>query len=111
MRRCWRTLLAICGLVGCLALPARAEAARPNILIILADDMGFSDVGCYGGEIATPNLDQLAARRGAVHPVHQHRPLLADSIHPADGLLRSADSHGPAKRPFAALGAIDSRLS
>jgi arylsulfatase len=37
-----------------------AEPARPNILIILADDMGFSDAGCYGGEIATPNLDALA---------------------------------------------------
>src|SRR5258706_9762026 len=34
---------------------------RPNILIILADDMGFSDAGCYGGEIATPNIDRLAA--------------------------------------------------
>jgi arylsulfatase len=37
-----------------------AAPARPNILIILADDMGFSDAGCYGGEIATPNLDALA---------------------------------------------------
>ena len=36
-------------------------AARPNILIILADDMGFSDAGCYGSEIQTPNLDHLAA--------------------------------------------------
>jgi arylsulfatase len=34
---------------------------HPNILLILADDMGFSDAGCYGGEIATPNLDRLAA--------------------------------------------------
>ncbi len=33
---------------------------RPNILIILADDMGFSDLGCYGGEIETPNIDALA---------------------------------------------------
>jgi arylsulfatase A-like enzyme len=33
---------------------------RPNILIILNDDMGFSDIGCYGGEIDTPNLDRLA---------------------------------------------------
>ncbi len=37
------------------------NAASPNILIILNDDMGFSDVGCYGGEIETPSLDRLAA--------------------------------------------------
>ena len=35
---------------------------RPNIIVILADDVGFSDLGCYGGEIHTPNLDRLAAR-------------------------------------------------
>jgi arylsulfatase len=36
--------------------------ARPNIVVILADDMGYSDIGCYGGEIRTPNLDRLASR-------------------------------------------------
>lgn len=39
---------------------ADPAAKKPNILILLADDMGFSDAGCYGGEIATPNLDRLA---------------------------------------------------
>lgn len=34
---------------------------RPHILLIMSDDMGFSDIGCYGGEIRTPNLDRLAA--------------------------------------------------
>jgi len=42
------------------ALGAAAKT-KPNFLILLADDMGFSDAGCYGGEIATPNLDKLAA--------------------------------------------------
>ena len=37
-------------------------ARRPNILLIMADDMGFSDIGCYGSEIATPNLDGMAQR-------------------------------------------------
>jgi len=45
----------------CLPWSASAADARPNFVIILADDMGFSDPGCYGGEIATPNLDKLAA--------------------------------------------------
>ena len=34
-------------------------AQRPNFLIVLFDDLGFSDLGCYGGEIATPNIDTL----------------------------------------------------
>src|SRR5690349_2432497 len=41
---------------------AVAVEARPNIVVILADDMGFSDIGSFGGEIATPNLDALAAK-------------------------------------------------
>jgi arylsulfatase A-like enzyme len=55
-----RTLLLALAALACAAAPGRA-ADRPNVIVILSDDMGFSDLGCYGGEIATPNLDALAA--------------------------------------------------
>jgi len=38
------------------------KGSRPNIIMILADDMGFSDIGCFGSEVPTPNLDRLAER-------------------------------------------------
>lgn len=42
------------------ASPASAPGKRPNILLIVADDLGYTDLGAYGGEIATPTLDKLA---------------------------------------------------
>ena len=65
------------GLVGtgaaALAMPQwvvgeSAAARRPNIVLIMCDDMGFSDIGCYGSEIMTPNLDGMA--KGGVRFTH-----------------------------------------
>ncbi len=52
------TVIAIAGK----ALAAEAAPAKPNILVILVDDMGFSDISCYGSEIQTPKLDNLASK-------------------------------------------------
>lgn len=46
---------------GVPSLLSAAAQPRPNIVVVLVDDMGFSDIGCYGGDVPTPNLDRLAA--------------------------------------------------
>jgi arylsulfatase A-like enzyme len=56
----WRiTVLLAAGVFA--AGSAVAAPPRPNFVVIISDDMGYSDLGCYGGEIATPHLDRLAA--------------------------------------------------
>jgi len=61
MRKSMKSLLPVLLLAPLAALHAADDKAlKPNIIVILVDDMGYSDIGCYGGEIPTPNLDSLA---------------------------------------------------
>ena len=57
-----RLLVPLCALhLSCSGQPGqKGPDQRPNILLLVADDLGYSDLGCFGGEIATPNLDALA---------------------------------------------------
>ena len=61
MKLCWIALGTCWASMLSLATDTLQAADKPNVVFILADDLGYSDIGCYGGEIATPNLDKLAS--------------------------------------------------
>jgi arylsulfatase A-like enzyme len=90
----------------CPPLAAAADETRPNIVVLVADDWGFSDVGAFGGEMATPNLDALAQRGMRFSNFH-----VAASCSPTRAmLLTGVDNHRngvgnmPETMPFAHEG-------
>ena len=52
--------LVISGMLAYSVPSVAQDDTRPNVILIVADDMGYTDLGVYGGEISTPNLDELA---------------------------------------------------
>ena len=75
-------------------------ASRPNIILFIADDMGYSDLGCYGGEIETPALDAIAAGglRFTTYYVHNMccptRASLMTSLYPKTALPYKGSANG-----------------
>ena len=55
-----RSLRLAASCMAVMAAPLSADDRQPNIVLIMCDDMGLSDIGCYGGEVQTPHLDSLA---------------------------------------------------
>ncbi|MBI1251846.1 MAG: sulfatase-like hydrolase/transferase [Alphaproteobacteria bacterium] len=86
MRRIMQALAAAAALW---AGAAHAQATRPNVVILLIDDAGFTDLGAYGGEARTPNIDRLAAR-GAQFSRYYTSPLCSPS---RAMLLTGVDNH------------------
>ena len=87
MRRITRLILAL--MVAACNHVALAADERPNFLIIVADDLGYSDLGSFGGEISTPNLDALAQEGVRLSNFHT-----APTCSPTRAMMLSgADSH------------------
>ncbi len=94
--------LGVCALTGSCrgAAKKKSSESRPNIVFILADDMGWSDPGCYGGDVATPNLDSLAENGIRFTQMHNtskcfpSRACLVTGLYAQNcNMARSAGSH------------------
>ena len=97
----WAILLCFSGPIA--SVRAETRESPPNIIVLLADDMGFSDAGCYGGEIRTPNLDALAAR-GLRFTQFYNTAAAGPRARAPVGLLPATDPDGSAARGPAGLG-------
>ncbi len=95
MREAFSPFLAVSMLfLGCSGALAAARARGPNIVLILADDLGYSDIGCFGSEISTPNIDRLAKNGVSLSQFYNQarccptRAALLTGVHPAQAGFR-----------------------
>lgn len=94
--------LALLILFCCSVLQA---ADKPNIVLIMVDDMGFSDIGCYGGEVETPNLDRLAKEGMRFTQFYNNAKCTTTRASMLTGLYpRGKNSNGHIRRDMITLG-------
>ena len=94
-------VLWLVALLFALMVSGAAQGSPPNVLLIVADDMGYSDIGPFGGEIATPTLDSLAQEGLRLANFH----VLASCSPSRSVLLSGMDNHR------AGLGTMNERMS
>jgi len=103
-----RALLIVMLLFGPGAIASRAQAQgkapRPNIVLIMCDDMGFSDIGCYGGEVRTPTLDRLAAEGMRFTQFYNNAKCTTTRASVVTGLYPRRDKGGLLRRNMVTLG-------
>ncbi|EMI15952.1 arylsulfatase [Rhodopirellula maiorica SM1] len=95
--------IAFCLLLFFLVCPPVMSAERPNILLIVADDVGYSDLECYGGEIDTPNLDQLASSGIRFSEFHVNPMCVVTRTSLMTGHTHSQSDHYRRSLPIATL--------
>ena len=81
-------------------------AGAPNVLLVVLDDVGYAQLGCYGSDIDTPVLDGLAGRRRPPHALPHHRALLTDARVPAHRAQPPLQRHGARRRPRGRLPGV-----
>lgn len=87
---------------------------RPNILLIMADDLGYADLGCYGGDIETPNIDQLALngiRFSRFHTSHLCAPTRAMMLSGNDNHIAGIGIQGVSTSEFGYEGRLSDRVA
>ena len=79
-------------------VPTPPEGA-PNVVLVVLDDVGFAQLGCYGSDIETPFIDAVAADGRATDQFPHDSAVLADAGLPVDRAKPSSQRHGPCGRP------------
>lgn len=108
------TILLLCmGLASCSIADQKPGAEKPNILLIVADDLGYADLGCYGGDISTPNIDRLAhsgVRFSSFHTSPMCAPTRAMLLSGNDNHIAGMGLQGEVTMEFGYEGKLTSRI-
>jgi len=91
----------------------KEDSERPNIILLVADDLGYGDIGCYGGDIATPNIDALASkgiRFSSFHTAPMCAPTRAMLLTGNDNHIAGMGAQGAVTEEFGYEGKLTNRI-